>query len=170
MRFSAHFMVCVLLAGTASLLIGAYILQYGFGFLPCQLCLWQRVPHWLALALFALAWGALRFFAQPALARYVLLLAVAVLMVSAGLGAYHAGIEWKLWAGPASCGIGADVPQDFTAFLQSQGTARFVSCLDAPFRVLGLSLAGWNAVASMALLGLSVIAHQKIQVSSSVSQ
>ena len=42
------------------LLGGAYLSQYGFGLHPCEMCWWQRYPHFAALGL-----AAVSFFAAP---------------------------------------------------------------------------------------------------------
>ena len=91
--------------------------------------------------------------------QWLVLLALAGLMVwSTGLGVYHAGVEWGWFAGPNDCG-GAAAPaaagvQDFMKQLQ---TTRVVACTEAAWRWLGLSLAGWNAITSLGLLGLALL-------------
>jgi disulfide bond formation protein DsbB len=82
-----------------------------------------------------------------------------VFVISALLGAYHAGVEWGWFAGPNDCGGAAPPAAASTAdFLRQLQTTRVVSCTDAAWRLLGLSLAGWNAVASVGLAGLALVA------------
>lgn len=140
---------------------GAWYSELGLGYVPCMLCLWQRIPYYVA-AVPALAALALLVTGRGSRGTGWLTLGLAlVFLVSAGLGVFHAGVEWKLWAGPAGCGgrvdLGAPSFQDFQKSLQ---TARVVLCDEAPMRVLGLSFAGWNAVGSLFVAGLFARAAQ----------
>ena len=131
-------------AGTLSLLLLAAALgfQYLGGLAPCPLCLWQRWPHAAAivLALLVLAWPA----------RGLALVAAFVVLVGAGIGLYHAGIEWGVWPGPASCtapgNVAAMSAADLVAHLER---APVVRCDDVAWSLLGLSMAAWNALASL---------------------
>jgi disulfide bond formation protein DsbB len=87
--------------------------------------------------------------------RRVLLAALAVIaglmLWNAGLAAYHAGVEWKWWPGPQTCGGSApdfSAPMDLGKELE---TMRVVRCDEAAWRFLGLSLAGYNVLISLAL-------------------
>ena len=75
-------------------------------------------------------------------------------LYDAGLGAYHAGVEWKFWPGPASCSpsVGITSAADM---LNQLDTTHAPSCTDALWRFLGLSFAGWNVVISLGLTGLA---------------
>lgn len=136
-----------------ALIAGAWYFQLVVGLVPCKLCLEQRLPHYAAIGLALL--GAL--LARSARLQGLVLLGLAGLMaVSTGLGLYHAGVEWGWFLGPSDCGGGmatAGGVQDLMKQLQS---VKIVSCSEAAWRFLGLSLAGWNAVASAALFGLAV--------------
>ena len=104
-----------------------------------------------------------------------LLLLSLIFLVGAALGSYHAGVEWGFWPGPADCG-GAAPPAagSMADFLKQLETTRVVSCTEAAFRVLGLSMAGWNVVVSLALAGFAAAAARRPRPtpygSSSVSQ
>ncbi|GGK24977.1 disulfide bond formation protein B [Salinarimonas ramus] len=131
----------------------ALVFQYGLGYLPCALCLLQRWPYYVALPLGLVA---IALSGRPAAGRGLVALLGLVFVVSAGLGIYHAGVEWDFWLGPADCG-GAAAPAaaSMDDFLAQLDTVRVVSCTDAAWRFLGLSMAGWNAVISA---GLAMIA------------
>lgn len=156
--------VPLLLAGIAlasAAIGGAWFSELGLGYVPCMLCLWQRIPYYVA-ALPAIAVLALLASGRAPRATGWLALGLALIfLVSAGLGLFHAGVEWKLWAGPAGCGgrveLAAPSFQDFQKSLQK---ARVVLCDEAPMRLLGLSFAGWNAVASLVVAGLFARASQ----------
>lgn len=142
----------------AATLIGAWYFQYGLGLAPCPLCLEQRWPYYLAVpgALLLVA-GAVR--GAPRWALIAGFAAVALLMLwGAGLGVYHAGAEWKWWAGPQDCAGTGSVAGGAGDLLRRMQATRVVRCDEAAWRdpVAALSLAGWNVVISLALLGLAV--------------
>lgn len=147
----------IALIGLASLALiaGAWFFELVLHLQPCKLCLEQRGPHYAAIGLAALALLLAR---SPPL-QIAALIGLGLLMIwSTGLGVYHSGVEWGFFAGPNDCG-GAAAPaaagvQDFMKQLQ---TTRVVSCTEAAWRLLGLSLAGWNALASLALLILALL-------------
>ena len=134
---------------------GAWFSELVLGYVPCMLCLWQRWPYYIALPIAFFALLALR---GEGGRRYLPALAVLlglVFIVSFGLGVLHAGVEWKLWAGPSGCGgrLTSSAPS-LEDFRKSLNTARIVLCDEAAMRVLGLSFAGWNAVISAVIAGL----------------
>ena len=124
---------------------------YG-GLIPCALCLKQRVPYYLALPLLALAYI---YAPKGQLAALGLLRTVGVIfLIGAGLGIYHAGIEYGSWAGPTTCGGGglATSTEDLFKALESGSMVR----CDAPaWTLFGISLAGYNALASLAIAVLA---------------
>jgi disulfide bond formation protein DsbB len=65
-------------------------------------------------------------------------------------------VEWGFWPGPSDCGGGAGPgPASVDDFLKTLETTRVVSCTEAAWRFLGVSLAGWNVLISLALAGLA---------------
>ena len=140
--------------GCLALIAGAWFFEIVVGLRPCKLCLEQRLPHYAAIGLAAAG----LVLAQSPRLQWLVLLGLAGLMAwSTGLGVYHSGVEWGWFAGPNDCG-GAAAPaaagmQDFMKQLQ---TTRVVACSEAAWRFLGLSLAGWNALASAGLLLLAL--------------
>lgn len=134
-------------------IVGAWGFELIGGFVPCELCLGQRIPYYVGLPLLAIiigGWGSI-----SAKLRIALTLVVAGIFVwSSYLGVFHSGVEWKLWAGPTACtGTGAGL--DFSA-LSNINDAHVVPCDEPEFRFLGLSFAGYNALIS-ALIVLFVL-------------
>ncbi|WP_375454931.1 disulfide bond formation protein B [uncultured Methylobacterium sp.] len=145
------------LIGSGLTVGGALVLQFGYGYVPCKLCLAERLPYYAALPL-SLA----SLFLPERLARLALGLAAAGLVYGAGLGAYHAGAEWGLWPGPTDCGGGSGAnPAEVGAFLDALKATRVVDCGTAALRVLGISLAGWNALIAVLLASLAGTAAAK---------
>jgi disulfide bond formation protein DsbB len=138
-------------AGMFAALAGAWYFQYGLGYVPCPLCYQQRIPYYFAIPL-GLGIAALAYAGgAPRLVRLALALLTLVLLVSAGLGVYHAGVEWKFWQGPAGCAAAPPTVQNFDNLLDSIRNIRAVPCDEAAWRFFGISLAGYNALISTAL-------------------
>jgi disulfide bond formation protein DsbB len=133
------------LAIPALALGGAYISQYGFGFYPCEMCWWQRYPHFAALPL-----ALLGFIVQPK--KLWIALAALAIITSGLIGGYHAGVEYGWWEGLSTCtaSVGGS--------LEDIMNAPIIRCDQAPFYILGISLAGGNflfsAFGGIAILGL----------------
>jgi disulfide bond formation protein DsbB len=132
-----------------STILGALAIQYA-GFPPCHLCLLQRWPYY---ALCALLVGYSALHRKPwfnSVHRQVLSLFLAILLVSAGLGVFHAGVEFAWWEGPKDCSGSLDV-SNIDNLLETLKQTKVVSCTKASFWVFGLSLSVWNAVISAGL-------------------
>ena len=148
----------VLLAasGSAALMLGALAFQYIGGYAPCKMCFWQRWPHGLAMALFLLV------IVLPK--RVFALLGAVLMVVSAGLGLYHAGVEQKWWEGPTSCtGSGLSVSDNLLDFSEP---VKLVLCDEIVWDLFGITMAGYNAIISVVLVVLWLRAY----ASSSASQ
>lgn len=135
----------------AFLLGGAYISQYGFGLYPCEMCWWQRYPHFVALVL------ALVSFVSPA-KRVLIGLAGLAILFSGLIGAYHAGVEYSWWQGMTACS--AEVFSNSADAMDAIMNAPVIRCNDVQWSLFGISLAGWNfcistggAIAIFVLLG-----------------
>ena len=148
----------ILVVGAAT--IGAaWFFQLKLGYLPCKLCLQQRIPYYVALPV-ALA-GLLVSLTgtRLGLLRLVLAVLALVFLAGAGLGAYHAGVEWSFWPGPADCGGASNSgPLNAGDLLGAVGSSRVISCTVAAWRLFGISMAGWNALISLTLAGVAVSA------------
>jgi disulfide bond formation protein DsbB len=136
------------------------------GLAPCALCHTQREVYWGAAALAAAALLAGRFWSQAWAARAFNLLLGVAFLAGAVVAAYHVGVENKWWPGPAVCaggGSGLDglTPESLTEALT--GAVTVVRCDAVAWSFLGLSMAGWNAAASLVLAGLSVLAASRTQ-------
>ncbi len=145
-------------AGSAALLLGALAFQYIGGIAPCHLCLLQRWPHAIAIALGALI------LVVPA--RILAALGGMVTLVGAGIGFYHVGVEQGWWEGPTTCTApepGALAPADL---LNQILATPVVLCDQVAWSLFGISMAGWNVIGSLVLAALWLRAY----ASSSASQ
>ena len=146
---------------SAAMLAAAHAFERFGGLPPCPLCLKQRDVYWGALGV---AGTGLALWSWRPQGRFIFALHVLIGMVfltGALVAAFHAGGEWKLWALPPSCtATGVVAPIDPGLFsLEGGGGApqQAVDCSDAPWRMFGISMAGYNAVISLGLAGLSFI-------------
>lgn len=135
-------------------LVGAWIFEYGFGIKPCPLCLEQRYAYYVVIPLAALiAFARARGVGTPALVGLAII--AAAMLANAVLGTYHAGVEWGFWPGPTDC---SGTP-DFSAggsLLNKLQNVQVVRCDEVQWRFLGLSLAGYNVLISLAMAAVAV--------------
>ncbi|MCV9964021.1 disulfide bond formation protein B [Pararhizobium sp. BT-229] len=142
-------------------ILGALAIEKA-GYPPCTLCLYQRVPYYVLCALLLTILPLADSPSARRLRRPFLLLVLAVLLVSAALGVFHAGVEFALWEGPHGCS-GALDSTNIDNLLASLKETKVVSCTKASFWVFGLSLSVWNAIISTglaALVGTAVLKKQ----------
>jgi len=138
-------LIALAAGGSALLLLGAWAFQYIGGLAPCKMCIWQRYPHGAAVLIGAFA------VALPTIRALPLLGALAA-MATAGIGIFHAGVEQAWWQGPSSCTSGAIGGLSSQELFDQIMSAPLVRCDDIPWQMLGLSMAGWNAVISTGLM------------------
>lgn len=137
--------------GSLFMLLGAWGFQFLGGFAPCPMCLWQRWPHAIAAVL-----GVAVLVGLPT--RVVGALGALTMTVSVGLGLYHSGVERDWWQGPTTCTSG-DItnlsPDQLMAQIMS---APVVRCDEIAWSLLGLTMPNYNALISLGLLGLWLVA------------
>ena len=138
-----NMMVMLSAGGSAALLAGAYLFQ-ALGYPPCQMCLWQRWPHFAAILIGLLV---LRFGG-----RILPLLGAAAAATTGAIGIYHTGVERGLWEGPSSCTGGSSLTGLSGADLLAIEGPRVVMCDQVSWELFTLSMASWNALASFALV------------------
>jgi len=148
-------LILAILVLAAATLAGAWIFQFS-GVVPCELCLKERWPYYAALpiglsALYASACGGEGGRGSRMLCGLLALLFLA----SAGFGFYHAGVEWGFWQGPTDCTGPLQKAGSMDEFWQQLQSVKVVRCDAAALRILGLSLAGWNAVISLFIAALA---------------
>jgi disulfide bond formation protein DsbB len=155
--FLDRWRLVALLASGAMLAIAHAFQTFG-GLAPCELCLKQRTVYWVAAAVAALAMIAVRTPGGPRLRQASCWLLALVFLTGAGVAAYHAGAEWKFWPGPASCSGGGTVTVAALKDLMNGGGVKMPACNKPAWVFLGISMAGWNVVASLILAALSAAA------------
>jgi disulfide bond formation protein DsbB len=147
--------------GSILLLGGAYYFQYVVGLAPCDMCLWQRYPHMLAI-LFGLL--TLPLLVEPRVALVFGLAAVVALFVTSAIGVYHTGVELHWWQGPQSCTGRVPAGLSVEELRKYLSNARMVRCDEPAWKLWNISMAGWNALLSGGLaiiLSIAVLNHIK---------
>lgn len=141
-----QFWVFFAVGASVTFLGTALISQYFFGLHPCELCIKQRIPYAIIAGLGAVfLWPK---WSEKAL-KYVVLLCIALFLVDAGIAIYHAGIEAGVFVGPSSCTTSAKGPQTLEEMRAEIMGAELVPCDQPMEKLLGLSMAAWNAVAAL---------------------
>lgn len=136
-------LVLIAAGGSAALLLAAFGSQYLGGLAPCKLCLWQRWPHGAAVVI-----GVLAFFVPAPALIWLGALAAAT---TSGIGFYHAGVEQGWWEGPTTCTSGPIGGLSSEQLMEQIMNAPLVRCDDIPWELFNISMAGWNALISLAL-------------------
>jgi|SRR5882724_114082 len=139
----------------AATLAGAWFFQLVLDIRPCPLCLEQRYAYYLAIPL----GGLMAFAAGREAPRWVLVAGFAILAIAmlgnAGLGAYHAGVEWQFWRGPTECSGPVGNFGSAASMLERLDAVKVIRCDEVQWRFLGVSLAGYNVLISLLMAALA---------------
>ncbi len=138
----------LLLLGPTALLGGALAFQHIGGLNPCEMCIWQRWPHAVALILASLA-----LFVPDAGKRTLLVLAALSELVTAGIGVFHAGVEQRWWQGLTACSATDLGSGDFFSNVMATPV---VQCDQIAWSLAGISMAGYNAIFSGLIAGVAL--------------
>lgn len=133
----------------------AWIFQF-LGYKPCELCLTERLPYYAGIAMAFLAVLLSRRQQQGAALQASFAALFLIFAAGTALGVYHAGVEWHFWAGPSGCTGSFQKAATMQDFLKQLHNIKVVRCDEVALRVLGLSLAGWNAIISAVLAVLAI--------------
>jgi len=145
------------LVASVAVLGAALVSQYWGGLTPCELCLLERWPWWVAIAIAAASW-----LTGDRLAPQIpaFLLAI-VFLVGAGLGFYHVGVEQHWFAGPTACTAGGSAATSVDALRAQLLGKQAVMCDEVQWSLFGVSMAGWNMIASAIMAAACVEAARR---------
>ena len=146
-------------------LISAFGFQYLGGMAPCELCLWQRIPHG---AVVMIGIGALLWFHSKRERLFLTWSAAIMFAIGASIALYHVGVEQQLVIGPGSCAgdSGLNSAQSIEQLRKMLMAAPIVRCSEIPWSFFGLSIAAFNAITSMVLAilcGVSGMRQLKVE-------
>ncbi|MDA7598942.1 disulfide bond formation protein B [Alphaproteobacteria bacterium] len=153
-RLNQILLLCAL--GSAGLLIGAFLFEYVAGLAPCKLCIWQR---WAHVAVVAVA--LLGFTKMPR--KFVLALVADAALISALIAGYHAGVEWQFWDGPSGCTANLGGSMSASDMVDQLLATPVIQCDEVAWSLFGLSMAGWNMLASIGIAALAIIGISRRQ-------
>lgn len=148
-------LIVIAACGSAALLLGALGFQYIGEMPPCKLCYWQRYPHAAAAGI-----GILALIIPGAVLPYLGALAA---LATAGVGAFHTGVERGWWEGPSTCTSGPIGGLSPDQLMEQIMAAPLVRCDEVPWELFSLSMASWNAIASVGLALLWIAAANHIR-------
>lgn len=135
-------------SGSFMLLAGAYAFQYGGGLLPCELCYYQRYPHWVVIVLGLVFF---RLGANPVANRAIKAMVVLALLTAASLAFYHVGVEYHWWQGPGACTAALPDFSSTQQMMQALILRPVVRCDEPAWSLLGLSMAAYHGLAAFGL-------------------
>ena len=138
----------VALAAPTALLGGALLSQYVGGLHPCEMCYWQRWPHGAAIAFAVLAF---LFRAGSGNATLLTVLSAVAIAVSGAIGVFHAGVEYGWWEGLTTCTASGGLSLDELM------NVPLVRCDEVQWSLMGISMAGFNAIFSLGAAALILI-------------
>lgn len=149
-------------------ILAALAFEFIGGYQPCPICLQQRYAYYAAvpvsfLGLFFLSGDYVR------VAGFLFLATALAFLANAGLGVYHAGIEWGFWPGPDTCSGAVAPPTSAKALMEGLESETGARCDEVQWRFFGLSFAGWNVVTSFVLFLLALKAALAANAPSSSS-
>jgi disulfide bond formation protein DsbB len=147
--------IALLFLGSVAVIGAALLFQYAGGLAPCELCLYERWPYYAAIPL---ALAALPAHTTREDARVAAILLLLVFVASGALAFYHVGVEQHWFAGPTACTGSGPVAKTIEELQAQLMTQQPVRCDQPQFSSFGITLAGWNLVASVALAALSLTA------------
>ena len=126
-----------------AVILTAYYFEYIEGLFPCKLCYWQRYPHFMNILIFPI------FYFFPM--RSLIFIGMGSMLISISLAFYHVGVEQKYWPGPNSCSNASIEGLTTDQLLDQIMNAPIVRCDEIAWELIGISMAGWNALISFCL-------------------
>jgi disulfide bond formation protein DsbB len=155
--YSTRSLLLLLLVGSGIIVLVALGFQYLDGLAPCELCLYERWPYYAAVVV-ALAGIA----GRGAGSRLFMGLAVLLFAGGAALAFYHVGVEQHWFTGPTACTGTVGGAQTIEELRRQLLARQPVNCDEAAWRLVGISLAGWNLLASLGLLAFCILGFRKL--------
>ena len=126
-------------------LISAYFIEYILGHQPCNLCVYERIPYFLAILIVLINYK------YNKLEKYLILSLAIIFLIATILSLYHLGIEQGFIQESLLCDLekGANILDKDEILKQLQ--QKNISCKDVTFKIFGLSLTSYNIIISILL-------------------
>jgi disulfide bond formation protein DsbB len=137
------------------LLAGAFWFEIIVGLPPCNLCIWQRWPHAIIIAIAGIGLVAIK---QNWMLLFIALSAISTALI----GLYHSGVEQGWWSGPSGCSNQLNSDTDISSLTTSLLEMPVVKCDEIAWSLMGISMAGWNSIASFAIAVFACLCWKKL--------
>jgi len=124
-------------------LASAFFIEYVLGYQPCNLCILERIPYFLAITIILLNYKFVH------LERHFLLLLFLIFLAATILSLYHLGIEQGFIEESLVCDLKNSSNLLSKEDILKQLHDKNVSCKDVTFKIFGLSLTSYNIIISL---------------------
>ena len=131
-------------------LISAYFIEYILGYQPCILCIYERIPYFLAILIILINYK------YDKLEKYLILLMTIIFFIATILSLYHLGIEQGFIQESLLCDIGTGANIINKDEILKQLQQKSISCKDVTFKIFGLSLTSYNIIICLLLTVSSI--------------
>jgi len=131
-------------------LSAAYYIEYILGHQPCNLCLIERIPYVASIVIILLF-----IFIQKFEGFFLIILSITFIIASI-ISFYHFGIEQGFIKESLVCDLNSNNTDLTKEALLNQLKKVTVSCKDATFKILGLSLATINIFTSLIIATITI--------------
>lgn len=155
-----HWLAVALITSAAMLAIAHGFETFGH-LPPCHLCLQQRAAYWVAIGVSVAGLAISQIPLGVRLRPLICVILALVFLTGFAIAVRHAGAEWKWWPGPEGCSGSRAASSADLARLLGGGAMAAPRCDVAPWRLLGVSMAGWNALISLKMAVLSAVAASR---------
>jgi disulfide bond formation protein DsbB len=149
--FEARLVFLAVLAASVLILGSAFAFQLLGGLQPCELCIWQRYPYAITIGLAGIGMGLARAGVERRLLAILLALCGLTFLIGAGIAVFHVGVEQKWWEGTSACVGRLSGAMSADELRQRLLAAPVVRCDEPAWTLFGISMAGYNALLSLAL-------------------
>ncbi len=139
----------IVLIGMLAIIASVLGFQHIGGYIPCALCLEQRIPYYVGMPIVLLAVVSSWQRWPMQFTKGLLALGFIALCITALQGAYHSGVEWGWWQGPTECSAAVGGTSSSDSLLADLASTKPPACNEAAGRFLGLSFAGWNVIVAL---------------------
>ena len=135
-------------------ILSAIYIEKVLGYLPCKLCIYQRIPFLIAIFICFLGYNYFK-------SDKILIALIITFTISAAISGYHFGIENSIFEEYAGCSNKNIDITDKKKIIESLGIVK--NCKDVDFTILGISLSGLNFLTSLliVLFSLRVLVYEK---------
>ena len=131
-------------------LSAAYYIEYILGHQPCNLCLIERIPYVVSIVIILL------FIFMKKFEGFFLIILSITFIIAFIISFYHFGIEQGFIKESLVCDLNSNNTDLTKEALLNQLKEVAVSCKDATFKILGLSLATINIFTSLIIATITI--------------